>query len=79
MRATLGDVALPMLFLQGTRDALAELPSGARQRSAALGERATLHVVEGADHGFDVLVRSGRTHPEVMDQFSPPPPAGPRG
>ena len=65
----LADVSLPMLFLQGTRDALAELPL-VQGTVGALGARATLHVVDAADHGFDVLVRSGRTHPEVMDELA---------
>ena len=56
----LARVGQPMLFLQGTRDDLADLTlvSGV---CAGLGDRATLHVVEGADHGFGVLKRSGRT------------------
>ncbi len=66
--AHLVDVALPMLFLQGTRDALADLPL-VHQALAPLGARATLHVVEGADHGFDVLVRSGRTGAEVHEEL----------
>lgn len=65
----LAEVALPMLFLQGTRDALADLRL-VEGTVGSLGERATLHVVEGADHGFDVLVRSGRTHGEVMDELA---------
>jgi hypothetical protein len=35
-----------------------------------LGSRATLHVVEHADHGFDVLVRSGRTRDEVLTELA---------
>ena len=65
----LQQVELPMLFLQGTRDELAHLdllgPVCDR-----LGPRATLHVVEGADHGFDVLKRSGRSDAEVMDELA---------
>jgi uncharacterized protein len=62
-------VALPMLFLQGTRDALAELDliTGVCKR---LGSRAALHVVEGADHSFAVLKRSGRTETEVMEELA---------
>ena len=41
----------PLLFVQGTRDDLAELPL-LRPVVAALGERATLHLIDGADHGF---------------------------
>jgi predicted alpha/beta-hydrolase family hydrolase len=66
--AHLAQVALPMLFLQGTRDALADLTL-IHETSAALGERATLHVVEGADHSFHVLVRSGRTDAEVITEL----------
>ncbi|HEU5042077.1 MAG TPA: alpha/beta family hydrolase [Gemmatimonadales bacterium] len=59
----------PMLFLQGTRDDLAdlELISGVTRR---LGARATLHVVEGADHAFEVLKRSGRTDGEVLAELA---------
>ena len=63
----LRDVSRPMLFLQGTRDRLAELEL-LRPVCAALGEPATLHVLEGADHSFHVLKRSGRTDEEVLDE-----------
>ena len=59
----------PLLFVQGTRDKLADLAL-LRPVIATLGRRATLHVVEHADHGFDVLVRSGRTHPDVLDELA---------
>lgn len=61
-------VRLPMLFLQGTRDALADLEA-MTQLCAQLGTRATLHAVEGGDHSFKVLKRSGRTEHEVMDEL----------
>lgn len=67
--AHLADVAAPMLFLQGTRDALADLTLLAPVLEG-LGERAGLHVVEGADHGFHVLKRSGRTDGEVLDELA---------
>jgi predicted alpha/beta-hydrolase family hydrolase len=51
--AHLQGVPQPLLFLQGTRDALADLGL-MRGVCEALGERATLHVVDGADHGFHV-------------------------
>jgi predicted alpha/beta-hydrolase family hydrolase len=35
-----------------------------------LGRRAKLHVIEGADHGFGVLVRSGRTAADVMAELA---------
>jgi predicted alpha/beta-hydrolase family hydrolase len=65
----LGRVQLPMLFLQGTRDDLADL-SLVREATTGLGSRATLHVVEGADHSFAVLKRSGRTGAEVLDELA---------
>lgn len=66
--AHLAEVAKPMLFLQGTRDGLAELARIERV-CEALGRRATLHVVDGADHSFHVLKRSGRTDDEVLDEL----------
>jgi hypothetical protein len=66
--AHLAQVGLPMLFLQGTRDPLADLGL-IREVTAGLGERATLHVVEGGDHSFEVLVRSGRTAEEVRQEL----------
>jgi hypothetical protein len=65
----LGDVTVPMLFLQGTRDKLAELPL-LEPICQQLGERATLHVVDGADHSFHVLKRSGRTDDEVLAELA---------
>ncbi|MGI9591521.1 MAG: alpha/beta hydrolase family protein [Myxococcota bacterium] len=65
----LAHVKVPMLFLQGTRDRLADLDL-LRPVCAALGERAQLHVVEGADHSFHVLKRSGRTPDQVMDELA---------
>jgi predicted alpha/beta-hydrolase family hydrolase len=61
-------VATPMLFLQGTRDALADLAL-LRPVLERVGARATLHVVEGADHSFAVLKRSGRTNQEVLEEL----------
>jgi predicted alpha/beta-hydrolase family hydrolase len=60
--AHLAEVTVPMLFLQGTRDKLADLGL----LRPLLGPGMTLHVEEGADHGFSVLKRSGRTHEEVL-------------
>jgi predicted alpha/beta-hydrolase family hydrolase len=65
----LADVDVPMLFLQGTRDALAELGL-VREIVAPLGERATLHVVDGADHAFHVLARSGRNDAQVRAELA---------
>jgi predicted alpha/beta-hydrolase family hydrolase len=67
--AHLEAVAIPMLFLQGTRDKLADLDL-LRPIAERLGARATLHVVEGADHGFDVLKRSGRDSAGVLEELA---------
>lgn len=67
--AHLAKVTVPMLFLQGTRDTLADLAL-IRQTADGLGARATLHVVEGADHSFHVLARSGRNDAEVMENLA---------
>ncbi len=65
----LADVAVPMLFLQGTRDKLADLDL-LRGVCEELGPPAELHVTEGADHSFHVLKRSGRTDHEVLGELS---------
>ena len=62
-------VDLPMLFLQGTRDRLASLDL-LRPVVDHLGSRAHLHLVDGADHGFDVLKRSGRHVEDVLDELA---------
>jgi hypothetical protein len=64
----LAGVQVPMLFLQGTRDTLADLDL-IRETTAKLGDRATLHVVEGGDHSFKVLVRSGRNDGQVREEL----------
>lgn len=66
--AHLPSVPVPMLFLQGTRDDLADLAL-IRGVTEALPQ-ATLHVVEGADHGFEVLRRSGRTSAQVLAELA---------
>jgi predicted alpha/beta-hydrolase family hydrolase len=63
----LAEVRVPMLFIQGERDKLAD-PELIRSVTARLAPLATLQPIAHADHGFDVLVRSGRTHAEVMDE-----------
>jgi predicted alpha/beta-hydrolase family hydrolase len=69
----LSDVALPMLFLQGTRDALADMGL-LRTVVTRLGTRATLEPIEDADHAFHVPVRSGRSDADVrhamLDKFA---------
>jgi len=64
----LADVHVPMLFLQGTRDKLAEL-NLLEPVVDRLGESAMLHLVEGADHSFHVPARSGRNDREVMAEI----------
>lgn len=59
----------PMLFLQGDRDRLADLALLGPVLDG-LGDRARLHVVPGADHGFHVLKRSGRTDAEVLEELA---------
>jgi predicted alpha/beta-hydrolase family hydrolase len=61
----LARVMVPMLFVSGARDALAELDL-LRPVVAGLGERATLHVVEDADNSLHVPARSGRTAAEAQ-------------
>jgi uncharacterized protein len=64
----LAEVKVPMLFLQGTRDNLAELTL-LEPVVAGLGPRASLHIVKEADHSFHVLARSGRNDREVMSEI----------
>jgi predicted alpha/beta-hydrolase family hydrolase len=64
----LARIRIPMLFLQGTRDTLGELKlvkALIRKRKAW----AILRAVDGADHGFHVLARSGRTDSEVLAEL----------
>lgn len=64
----LAQVRIPMLFLQGTRDALAAMqllvPLVKR-----LGDTATLTLAQDADHSFRVPVRSGRTDMQVLAEL----------
>lgn len=64
----LADVHVPRLFLQGTRDTLAEL-SLIEPVVKHLGPSASLHIVKEADHSFHVLARSGRNDREVMREI----------
>ncbi len=61
-------VGLPMLFLQGTRDELAELAL-LQPVLARLGRRATLHLVDDADHAFHVRARSGRSDAQALAEM----------
>jgi predicted alpha/beta-hydrolase family hydrolase len=65
----LAKVSVPMLFLQGTRDALADLTL-LRPVCAKLGSRATLHVIETADHAFHVLKSSRKTDEQVLRELA---------
>jgi len=62
------DVRIPMLFLQGTRDALAELAE-LEPLCAALGALATLQLFADADHSFHVPARSGRTDRQIRSDM----------
>ena len=65
----LARVTIPMLFLQGTRDAFADLEL-LRPVAKRLGDRATLHLVEGGDHSFKVPKKSGRSEGDVMGELA---------
>jgi predicted alpha/beta-hydrolase family hydrolase len=62
------DVKIPMLFLQGARDALAELQH-LQPLIDGLGDRARLSLFPDADHSFHVPARSGRTDAEVRREI----------
>lgn len=66
--AHLSDIRIPMLFLQGTRDALAELDQ-LEPVIKSLGKRATLTLFDQADHSFHVPAKSGRKDAEVMNEM----------
>ncbi|MDH5805027.1 MAG: alpha/beta hydrolase [Gemmatimonadota bacterium] len=65
----LTDIRIPMLFLQGTRDDLADL-SLLAPVVKQLGRRGALAVIEGADHSFSVLRKSGRTDEEILNELA---------
>jgi hypothetical protein len=66
--AHLSKVAVPMLFIQGTRDDLADLAL-MRDVTAPLGKLAALHVVDDGDHSFKVLKRAGKSAEDVMNEI----------
>jgi uncharacterized protein len=63
----LSRVEIPMLFVSGDRDALAELDL-LRPVVADLGDRAVLHLVRNADHSFKPAARSGRTAADIESE-----------
>jgi uncharacterized protein len=65
----LARVTVPMIFLQGTRDELADLKL-LKPICKKLGERAALHVIETADHSFHVLKKSGRADADVLRELA---------
>ena len=65
--AHLKNIAIPMLFLQGTNDALADV-ARMRRTVASLGRRATLKLIAEADHSFHVPKRSGRSNDEAIGE-----------
>jgi uncharacterized protein len=65
----LAKVTIPMLFLEGTRDTFADL-NLLRPICAKLGERATLHIIESADHSFHVLKSSKRTDADILRELA---------
>jgi len=71
--AHLAHVSIPMLFLSGSRDTLAETAL-LQSVVAGLGDRATLHILDHADHSFRVAAKSGRTasdvEAELLDAFA---------
>jgi predicted alpha/beta-hydrolase family hydrolase len=66
--AHLAEVGLPMLFLQGTRDKLADL-SLLEPLLRTIEPQPQLGIVEGADHSFHMLKRAERTDEEVLDEI----------
>jgi uncharacterized protein len=66
--AHLFEVKIPMLFLQGTRDALADIAL-MRKLASKLGKRATLVAIEGGDHSFHAPARTGRSDEDVKAEM----------
>ena len=65
----LNDVAIPMLFLSGTRDKLGELDL-LQPTCDQIGDKATLHLLDTADHGFKILKRSRNTDEDVFVEMA---------
>ena len=60
---------MPMLFLSGTRDALADLDL-LEPVVKNLGDKATLHLLDTADHSFKILKRTRNTSEDVFDEMA---------
>ena len=67
--AHLNDVTIPMLFLSGTRDKLGELDL-LQPTCDQIGDKATLHLLNTADHGFKILKRSRSTDEDVFVEMA---------
>ncbi len=65
----LAAVSVPMLFLQGSRDTLADLAL-LKPVCKKLGKRARLHVIDDADHSFHVPRKSGRTDADILEELA---------
>jgi predicted alpha/beta-hydrolase family hydrolase len=65
----LARIPIPMLFLQGSRDALAELKL-LKPLCANIGKRAELFVVQGGDHSFHMLKSAHKSDGEVFDELA---------
>ena len=63
----LSDIDVPQLFVQGTRDTLAQLEL-IRKVCKPL-KKATLAIIDGGDHSFKMLKRSGKTQEEAMQEI----------
>ena len=63
----LQDVRRPMLFIQGTRDSMARMDL-LQQALSNLRDYVTLQWIEGGDHSFKVLVRTGQSYPEILEK-----------
>ena len=69
--AHLFEVKIPMLFLQGTRDDLADLKllEPLCQKLAQQNGCTTLRLFQEADHSFRVPARTGRKNPEILAEL----------
>jgi predicted alpha/beta-hydrolase family hydrolase len=65
----LSAIRIPMLFIQGTRDKLADTALLASV-TKSLGRRAAVHLIDQADHAFHVPARSGRTDSDVVSEIA---------